>query len=799
NYIADTSFNGHDSFKYSIRYVDKPWLYSEPDTVHLFVNKNPDCPVGVEDYGEGISAVPISIDVLANDYDPNGDGMEIMDVKVFTYASSAYIEGDNIVYTSAAYTIGKDSIRYRVRQINDPNYFSDWISVYFNINYNPEFPFLINDSVTTKGGVPVTINVLQNDIIADPSLYELTLFQPGPSKGIRSVIDSSLILYTPFMNSAGQDSFCYALRVDTFPHYMARGTVYIDIIKNHAYDSLTINNINAGFHSSGFQFSSGNEILGQGVWDYNYHFEVPKGSGKHTFFTHNIWFGGFDNNDSLHLAGERYKQMGSDFQPGPVSNQYDSAYKYNWYGLWMLYREEVGYHINNWWKEGYEPIRSIAEWPGNGNTSNGQAEQLAPYYDKDNNGYYDPMMGDYPLIRGDQCIYFIYNDDLVHTETNGERLKLEIHGMGYAFDAPDDSILNNTIFAHFDLINRSGNTYSDCYFGIFADMDLGYAWDDYVGSYVKGSSFYSYNGTPVDGNGEPEAYGENPPSQSVTILAGPFMDPDMEDNPDGGCDFSVTGKNFGNGIVDDERYGLTRFTYFNNAGGPQGDPTIAPVYYNYLTGYWKDETPVVFGGNGYHPNWEEWSLCKFMWPDDSDPLNWGTDCELPIGGFNQNGNWWTEILVNNPPSDRRGMGSCGPFTFHPGDVQEVEVAYIYANSFNGPDSSKKLLFSYIDELLERVENGEIIIPNNELSVNNPIQEQSNLFIFPNPARDIIYLKVNSAQQREYRIINSIGTVVAAGKFNDAMQEIKVAGLNNGLYLITISSETEIIVNRFIKY
>ncbi len=42
-----------------------------------------------------------------------------------------------------------------------------------------------------------------------------------------------------------------------------------------------------------------------------------------------------------------------------------------------------------------------------------------------------------------------------------------------------------TVFVHYDLINRSENTYHDFYFGVFADVDLGYAWDDYIASYVK--------------------------------------------------------------------------------------------------------------------------------------------------------------------------------------------------------------------------------------------------------------------------------------------------------------------------
>ncbi|NQT77877.1 MAG: T9SS type A sorting domain-containing protein [Bacteroidetes bacterium] len=800
HYTADTSFAGNDSFKYSIRYVNKPWLYSERDTVNLYVNKNPNCPVGVIDYGSGLAYTPITIDVLSNDYDPNGEPIEIMDVQTFSIFSAATFDGNLITYTSNAFYIGTDSIQYRIMQQNNHNYYSEWTSVYFNISQNPEFPVTDDDFAFTKGGVPVIIDVLKNDIIPDTFEFLLGTFPPSPLKGKTECIDSTII-YTPYMTSYGVDYFYYVLKnMDIFPYYFARGTVYIEIEKSYSYDSLTINNINAGIHSGGLLFSRADEMPGQWLANFGPHFEVPKGGGKHTFFTHNTWIGGLSNGDSLHLAGERFKQQGSDFQPGPVSNNYDFAYVYNWNGLWTLYKEEVEYHRNNWWKEGYEAIRNIAEWPGNGDPAYGQADQLAPYYDYDNNNIYDPMQGDYPLIRGDQCIFFIYNDDRVHTETDGERLIIEIHGMAHAFDSPEDSVLNNTIFVHYDLINRSENTYYDCYFGIFADLEIGYAWDDYIGSYVSGSSFYSYNGLEIDGNGEPEAYGENPPAQSVTVLAGPFMDPDQQDNPAGGCDHSVTGTNFGNDIIDDERYGLTRFTYFNNAGGPQGDPYIAEEYYNYLSGFWKDDSPIIFGGSGHANSGGDWSECRFMFPGESDPLNWGTDCVLPYGGYNQNGQWWTMELEGFSPDDRRGMGSCGPFTFHPGEVQEIELAYICANSYEGADSSKKLLFQYIDDLRQRVQNGEIIIPNEELDIKEAAAAQASFEIYPNPAGEAIHLTLDNIDKAEYRIVNSFGTIVQTGVITpDTRNEINISGLKPGFYIITVTTDKGSAASKFIKY
>jgi hypothetical protein len=147
------------------------------------------------------------------------------------------------------------------------------------------------------------------------------------------------------------------------------------------------------------------------------------------------------------LAGRRYKSRGYDFQIGPVSDSYEGeSFFRKWSRVWKLNKEDIEYHKNNYWHQDYQPIPAIAEWPGNGDVSNGQAEQLAPFFDKDNNSIYEPMRGDYPLIRGDQCILFIYNDDKIHTDTKGKRMKVEIQGMAYAFNEPENEILNNTIF-----------------------------------------------------------------------------------------------------------------------------------------------------------------------------------------------------------------------------------------------------------------------------------------------------------------------------------------------------------------
>ena len=65
----------------------------------------------------------------------------------------------------------------------------------------------------------------------------------------------------------------------------------------------------------------------------------------------------------------------------------------------------------------------------------------------------------------------------------------------------------------------------------------------------------------------------------------------------------MNGLGYGDGIIDNERFGMRRFLYFNNPGGgghqATTDPQTAADYYNYLRSFWKDGTKMVYGGSGH--------------------------------------------------------------------------------------------------------------------------------------------------------------------------------------------------------
>jgi hypothetical protein len=692
------------------------------------------------------------------------------------------------------------------------------VLIAFAVNSQNNPPVAVDDFAETRSGYLIWIFPLENDIKNSADTLILMNYIES-KKGLMIEKTDSTFSYIPYFNSSGIDTVKYTISDKHNNFLMAEGLIYVHIIDQHFYDSLEINNINAGVNANGMLFSNIKEIPGQGnSGEMDSHFRFPKGGMKNTIFTNSLWVGGMDPEDSLHLAAERFKQFGIDYQAGPVSDNYDTNHYLKYGRTWKISATEVEYHKNNFWKTGYQPPEAITSWPGNGDPSKGEALQLAPYGDFNQDGIYNPSDGDYPLIRGDQTIFFMFNDDLVHTESQGERMRIEVHGMVYGFNKPLDSALYNTILVHYDLINRSEMIYSETYAGIYSDFDIGYGWDDFVGCDVARGSYYAYNGVEIDGNGEPEAYGENPPAQSVTVLAGSFIDPDGYDNPSftGDCNMlgqgpnfevdqlAINGVNFGNGIVDDERMGLRKFMYLNNTSPNPAttEPQTADQYYSFLKGLWKDQSSPYYGGTAHYSDPDAVGpVCDFMFPVDSDPCNWGSRFMPPNGGYNQNGKFWTEGECDNQPGDRRGLGIMGPFTFEPGDVQEIELAYCAANGWDGPLSSVDQLLENIDSLLLAVKEGKIILPNNELVINESKTENIPLIISPNPSISVINIdfRLNGPAYADYKIYDLPGALRLSGIFDPRAElKINISQLNPGFYLIILKTDQGIYSGKFIK-
>ncbi|MEQ9188185.1 MAG: T9SS type A sorting domain-containing protein [Cryomorphaceae bacterium] len=477
---------------------------------------------------------------------------------------------------------------------------------------------------------------------------------------------------------------------------------------------LDINNTRALIQSGGDMW-----------WDFNRaRYEIPKGSNKTSLFAGSLWLAGQDISGQFKVAALRFRQIGNDYWTGPLSTvdaEIDQQTCTDYDRHWETSRSMVA-EFSAWWEAGqfdqengtntqetiypgYSIPSVIEEWPAHGRNFEPYNEDyyLAPFYDRDGDGDYDPEGdGDYPGyvlvgksdcsrrvrdIYGDQNIWWVFNDKgNIHTESGGQSIGMEIRAQAFAFATTDE--VNNMTFYNYELINRSTFELSETYFGQWVDGDLGNAQDDYVGVDVKRGLGFFYNGDDEDQDaGGVFGYGTSPPAIGVDFFQGPFQANDGKDNclcddytsakADDGIVYKGQGAGYGDGIIDNERYGMRKFLFHNNASGPIGDPSSATDYYNFLRGIWKDGTPMTFGGNGYDPTNPNAIPAGYMFPGDTDPKHWGTDGVDPGQGS------WTEYSAGNLPADRRFVQSSGPFRLGPGAVNNITVGVVWMQASSG--------------------------------------------------------------------------------------------------------------------
>lgn len=415
-------------------------------------------------------------------------------------------------------------------------------------------------------------------------------------------------------------------------------------------------------------------------------YEVPKGGNKHSMFAGALWIGGVDDGGQLKVAGMTYRQSGNDFWPGPLNidnGTISSDECTKWDDHFKLNRSEVEEHVARMAANDptYVIPESISEWPAHGDQSLGQDEFLAPFYDANDNGLYEPFDGDYPDYNitgnndnaglfGDQTLFWIFNDKgNIHSETDADALGLEIHAQAFGFTA--DNEVNDMTFYNYKIINRSTLPLNDTYFGQWVDPDLGYYLDDYVGCDVNLGLGFCYNGDAEDEGAS--GYGFNPPAIGVDFFQGPIAD--ANDGLDNDRD----------GVTDEagEQIIMSKFVYYNNDQTVQGNPSGGTDFYNYLRGIWRDNVPMTYGGNGKGGgSGATTDECNFMFPGTSDDAFPGQE--------------WTEQTAGNIPADRRFLQSAGPFTLQPGAVNEITTGVVWARAKTGGQTASVQLLKIYD-------------------------------------------------------------------------------------------------------
>ena len=207
-YTPDENYNGSDSFDYTV--VD-PSGASATETVTLTINPVNDAPVAVTDIlnvEEGSEG--ITVDVLSNDYDREGDTFTLTSVGEALHGTVVKTADGMVTYTPGTNTdgtnyTGADEFTYVT---TDSEGAQSTGTVSITVSELNDAPVAAADTKTVaEDSSSNKVAVLDND--SDPEDDTLTLDSVSTPEHGTATLSGNFVLYTPDANYSGTDTFTY--------------------------------------------------------------------------------------------------------------------------------------------------------------------------------------------------------------------------------------------------------------------------------------------------------------------------------------------------------------------------------------------------------------------------------------------------------------------------------------------------------------------------------------------------------------------------------------------------------------
>jgi hypothetical protein len=160
-------------------------------------------PTAVDDETETREELPVTIDVLGNDSDPDGD--PLMVTAPLTSDGTVVMEREGrVTYTPPTDFAGTARVAYTVR---DDSGGTDQAAVIVIVRPVNDQPLPKDDEATTDEDTEVTIDVLDNDVDVDDD--ELLVDAKQPEKGSVDTKPDGTVRYTPASDFSGTETFTY--------------------------------------------------------------------------------------------------------------------------------------------------------------------------------------------------------------------------------------------------------------------------------------------------------------------------------------------------------------------------------------------------------------------------------------------------------------------------------------------------------------------------------------------------------------------------------------------------------------
>ncbi|MEM1090319.1 MAG: Ig-like domain-containing protein [Pseudomonadota bacterium] len=159
----------------------------------------------------------VSIDVLGNDSDPDGDALTLVSVTA-PANGTATISGDQVLYTPNPGFFGTDTFSYVASDASGEASASVTVTVL-------ELPPItaVDDQTTTLRTQPVTVDVLSNDVGDSLTIVSFT----APANGEVTQQGAQLV-YAPERSFVGSDNFSYTVQDERGQQAEALVTIIVD-------------------------------------------------------------------------------------------------------------------------------------------------------------------------------------------------------------------------------------------------------------------------------------------------------------------------------------------------------------------------------------------------------------------------------------------------------------------------------------------------------------------------------------------------------------------------------------------
>jgi hypothetical protein len=370
---------------------------------------------------------------------------------------------------------------------------------------------------------------------------------------------------------------------------------------------------------------------------------VPKNKRTTTAYAIAPWLGGIASDGRLRVSAIAYEGAdNSVFKPG-LSGHPSSDFD----RVWVVKAADIERLRKDFALDGQlnSPVpEDILTWPARHNAyyrynrfysevRTPAARFPAPFTDVNGDGRYNPYEGDYPKIEGDQMAWWIMNDSLQAAAPTNASLGVEIAFSLYTFNCFEQGAGDQLFFLDYLIHHNGSASYANTYLGQWADLDIGCAVDDYVGSLPDLDGFYIYNTDAVDGQSGNCTPLFDFPADSIPVQCGMWLNRPVQ-----------------------------YFGYINSGSSGSHpastqDPVLPAEYYNRLKGLWRDGQPVLGGGDGLSGSFPP---ATHVFP--GNPAN--------LSG-------WSMCSANLPLGDRRVLASTGPFSFASGDTLLLRSAFFY--------------------------------------------------------------------------------------------------------------------------